>query len=136
MIGKIVGRSADTLAEMIARYGHFSLEEMRAAVETISGKGKFAVNGKLGPSSEVVNTSQGEVLPSSAARQINRLSLSPMAKARACRAELYEKVWLMPIYQLAPEFGISDRGLGKICYRLRIPVPGRGTGRKRLRGCL
>ena len=37
MIGKIVGWSPGTLAKMAARYGHFSLEEMRSAVETISG---------------------------------------------------------------------------------------------------
>jgi integrase len=36
MIGKIVGWSPGTLAKMAARYGHFSIEEMRSAVETIS----------------------------------------------------------------------------------------------------
>jgi integrase len=36
VIGKIVGWSPGTLAKMASRYGHFSLEEMRSAVESIS----------------------------------------------------------------------------------------------------
>ena len=35
IIAKIVGWSAGTLAKMAARYGHFSLEEMRSAMESI-----------------------------------------------------------------------------------------------------
>ncbi len=35
MIAKIVGWSAGTLAKMAARYGHFGLEEMRAAMERL-----------------------------------------------------------------------------------------------------
>lgn len=35
IIGKIVGWSAGTLAKMTARYGHFSVEEMRSALESI-----------------------------------------------------------------------------------------------------
>jgi integrase len=35
IIGKIVGWSASTLAKMAARYGHFSLEEMRSALDSI-----------------------------------------------------------------------------------------------------
>jgi integrase len=38
MIARIVGWSAGTLAKMSARYGHFSLDEMRSAMESISGK--------------------------------------------------------------------------------------------------
>jgi hypothetical protein len=37
MSGKIVGWSPGTLAAMMSRYGHFSLGEMRQAVESISG---------------------------------------------------------------------------------------------------
>jgi integrase len=37
IIAKIVGWSAGTMAKMAARYGHFSMEELRGAVETISG---------------------------------------------------------------------------------------------------
>ena len=34
MVGKILGWSAGTLAKMASRYGHFSLEEMRSAMES------------------------------------------------------------------------------------------------------
>ena len=36
MIAKIVGRSPSTMANMAARYGHFRIEELRSAVESIS----------------------------------------------------------------------------------------------------
>lgn len=42
------------------------------------------------------------------------------------RQELYELVWSTPISKLAEEFGLSDRGLAKICERHQIAVPGRG----------
>jgi hypothetical protein len=42
------------------------------------------------------------------------------------RRELYDLVWSKPIMKLAEDFGISDRGLGKICARYRVPVPPRG----------
>jgi hypothetical protein len=45
---------------------------------------------------------------------------------RLTRQELYEEVWLRPAISLAEEFGISGRGLGKICSRFEIPVPPRG----------
>jgi hypothetical protein len=35
IIAKIVGWSPGTLAKMAARYGHFSLEEMRSSLESI-----------------------------------------------------------------------------------------------------
>ena len=42
------------------------------------------------------------------------------------RAELYDKIWSTPATKLAEEFGISGRGLGKMCTRFNIPVPPRG----------
>jgi hypothetical protein len=36
MIAKIVGWSSSTMAKMAARYGHFGIEELRSAVESIS----------------------------------------------------------------------------------------------------
>jgi hypothetical protein len=45
---------------------------------------------------------------------------------RLTRQELYEKMWSQPTIALAEEFGISGRGLGKICTRFEIPVPPRG----------
>jgi len=42
------------------------------------------------------------------------------------RAELFEKVWSMPMTKAAAELGLSDVGLKKVCDRYRVPVPGRG----------
>ncbi|NMG39863.1 hypothetical protein GRZ55_11475 [Chelativorans sp. ZYF759] len=42
------------------------------------------------------------------------------------RRELYDLVWTTPISTLAQQFGLSDRGLAKICQAHQIPVPGRG----------
>ena len=42
------------------------------------------------------------------------------------RKQLYELVWQKPISQIAKEYGLSDRGLGKLCERNNIPVPSRG----------
>jgi len=45
---------------------------------------------------------------------------------RISREDLYEKVWTLPLRKLAPEFGLSDVGLAKICKRHSIPLPGLG----------
>jgi hypothetical protein len=45
---------------------------------------------------------------------------------RLDRLTLYELVWSQPIHKLAPKFGLSDVGLGKICKKLNVPRPGRG----------
>ena len=49
--------------------------------------------------------------------------------AQFTRQELYDLVWTKPVTKLAPEFGISDVGLGKICRRHIIPLPPRGDYR-------
>ncbi len=38
-VAKIVGWSTSTMVLMAARYGHFSLNELRGAVESINGAG-------------------------------------------------------------------------------------------------
>ncbi len=42
------------------------------------------------------------------------------------RNDLYELVWQRPIIKVAKEYGLSDRGLSKLCERYGIPVPPRG----------
>lgn len=42
------------------------------------------------------------------------------------RKELYKLVWSKPITEAAKEYGLSDRGLSKICERNTVPVPPRG----------
>lgn len=39
------------------------------------------------------------------------------------REELYELVWSEPLTKVAPRFGLSDVGLGKVCKRYGIPRP-------------
>ena len=50
------------------------------------------------------------------------------------REALYKMVWAKPVSKLAREYGLSDRGLGKICKRLEIPVPGRGYWQMKKKG--
>ena len=45
------------------------------------------------------------------------------------REELYEKVWKTPMWRLCEEFGLSGRGLGKLCERWNVPVPPRGLAK-------
>jgi integrase len=57
-IAKIVGWSASTMVRMAKRYGHFSLDELRGAVESINGKGievGSPVNSPVSVNSSVVN---------------------------------------------------------------------------------
>jgi hypothetical protein len=42
------------------------------------------------------------------------------------REQLFEFAWQDPMRTLATRYGLSDRGLAKICMRLHVPVPGRG----------
>lgn len=42
------------------------------------------------------------------------------------RDDLYRQVWETPMYRLAKQYGLSGRGLSKICERLNIPFPPRG----------
>lgn len=49
-----------------------------------------------------------------------------MASKTVTRAELYKQVWTTPLLRLASHYGISNVALGKLCRRLKIPLPGRG----------
>lgn len=50
------------------------------------------------------------------------------------RDELYALVWQTPVATLAQQFGVSGRGLGKICRRLHVPVPPRGYWARKAAG--
>ena len=54
--------------------------------------------------------------------------------AELTREELYRLVWQKPMRTLVGEFGLSDRGLSKICVRMNIPVPPRGYWAKKQAG--
>jgi hypothetical protein len=45
------------------------------------------------------------------------------------REALYKMVWSEPVSKLARVYGLSDRGLGKICKRLKFPCPVGDIGR-------
>jgi hypothetical protein len=42
------------------------------------------------------------------------------------RQEFFDLMWSKPIKDIAPEFGMSDVGLAKICRSHALPLPGRG----------
>jgi len=42
------------------------------------------------------------------------------------RELLYAEVWEGPATKVAEKYGVSDVAIGKLCRRLRIPMPGRG----------
>ncbi len=50
------------------------------------------------------------------------------------RQKLYNEVWATPMQKLAKHYGLSDRGLAKICLKLNIPVPPRGYWAKKASG--
>lgn len=47
-------------------------------------------------------------------------------KRTLTREELHRLVWSKPVQTLAELYGLSDRGLSKICQRHLVPVPSRG----------
>jgi integrase len=58
IIAKIVGWSAGTMAKMAARHGHFSMDELRGAVEATSASGAPKIAGsspQFSPQSEPEN---------------------------------------------------------------------------------
>ncbi len=42
------------------------------------------------------------------------------------RELLYAEVWTQPATKVGEKYGVSDVAIGKLCRRLRVPVPGRG----------
>lgn len=49
-----------------------------------------------------------------------------MSNGAITRSDLYRRVWETPLSRLAPELGLSDNGLRKLCQRHDIPIPARG----------
>jgi hypothetical protein len=52
-----------------------------------------------------------------------QVSRDPM---RLERQKLYEEVWLTSMIMLAKKYGLSDRGVAKICARMNVPASPRG----------
>jgi len=53
---------------------------------------------------------------------------------RLDRRGLYARVWAEPVESLAKAWGLSGRGLAKVCQRMGVPVPPRGYWAKVLGG--
>jgi hypothetical protein len=51
------------------------------------------------------------------------MSTSTTCSTSITRQELYELVWAEPMTKVAPRFGLSDVGLGKLCKRYDVPRP-------------
>ncbi len=56
------------------------------------------------------------------------------SKVTVSRQKLYRKVWSKPMVHIAREFGVSNKGLSKICNRLNIPYPSNGYWAKKHAG--
>ncbi len=54
-----------------------------------------------------------------------------MAERLLKRSDLYELVWKQPVRTVAADIGISDVALAKACRKHKIPMPGRGTWRRK-----
>jgi len=54
--------------------------------------------------------------------------------AEVSRKDLYDQVWAAPMTKVAKQYGLSDRGLAKLCERNGIPVPPRGYWAKKHAG--
>jgi hypothetical protein len=50
------------------------------------------------------------------------------------RKALYDLVWSQPMSTIAKDYGLSDRGMAKLCDRNSIPVPPRGYWAKKAAG--
>jgi len=80
---------------------------------------------------KIVEIASGNFKPKtkSAPADLPAVNVSPQKPPkvrRLSRQELYELIWAEPITTLAKRFGISDRGLTKVCQRSDIPAPPRG----------
>jgi len=50
----------------------------------------------------------------------------PYENLTTTRAKLFDRIWAAPMRTVAPDFGVTDVGLKKICRRLDIPTPPQG----------
>ena len=100
-----------------AGYAYFQTEDRHKALDRHGKKiveiaaGNFKPRNKTGPADLAA---------------VNIPTQKPPKVRRIARRELYNLIWSEPITTLAKRFGISDRGLTKVCQRSDIPAPPRG----------
>jgi hypothetical protein len=49
-------------------------------------------------------------------------------RSELTRDELYAQVWAEPMTRVSRQYGLSDRGLAKLCDRMGFPRPVEATG--------
>lgn len=60
--------------------------------------------------------------------------MNDVMPTRVSREELYAMVWSTPVTILSQKYGLSDVGFAKICRKLKVPLPPRGSWEKLRRG--
>jgi hypothetical protein len=50
------------------------------------------------------------------------------------REKLYEEAWAEPMQHIAKRYGVSDVFLGRVCRKLKLPLPGRGYWARKTAG--
>ena len=69
--------------------------------------------------------------PSATGTSSGSIAISGRLLARFNRAELFEKVWTMPLQRVAEGYKVSRFVIGEACRSLHIPCPGEGYWQKR-----
>jgi hypothetical protein len=100
-----------------AGYAYFQTEDRHRALDRHGKKIVQIASG--GPGSPAKRASGNAEIPTVRDRRKPRIQ-------RISRRELYDLVWSESITAVAKRFGISDRGLTKVCRRSDIPAPPRG----------
>ena len=100
-----------------AGYAYFQTEDRHKALDRHRKKIMRIASGTFKPRGNKVSAN----LP-----VVNTPTQRPTRFRRISRQELYNLIWSEPMTTLAKRFGISDRGLTKVCQRSDIPAPPRG----------
>jgi hypothetical protein len=126
----LIGRALDhTQVSTTAIYARLNLDPVRQALERNAALMLSAGMPNL-TSSDPPNPAEGPTETPVTLSTIAPSDTYSRGWFKLSREELYKKIWSQPAIALAQEFGISDRGLAKICAQFDIPVPARGYWQK------
>ena len=84
-----------------------------------------------GPSVASYSGAENSAQASGSEEHSQPLTVSRILISRYDRQDLYDRIWSVPMFELAKELGISDCSLSERCKRLCIPVPGQGYWQKK-----
>jgi integrase len=126
----LIGRALNhTQVSTTAIYARMNLDPVREALEHNAAM-MLSAGLTQGANGHAPKPSMKDRKSPSPLAEITSPQTEPRRWVELSRQELYEYIWSRPALSLAHEFGISDRGLGKICERFEIPVPSRGYWQK------